>query len=117
MVEETRRLLDDTEAGRAWNSFQRSEVGRDGLRTESTSPKGDLSARSGLAASACKHGAVGAFSAIQVFGGVMRDRSFPEPLQAGRGYFTGVENTLSSSHLAPGSASGAQDRGSEGRAS
>jgi pimeloyl-ACP methyl ester carboxylesterase len=34
MVEETSRLLDDPRAGRAWGSFQKNEVGWDGLRTD-----------------------------------------------------------------------------------
>jgi pimeloyl-ACP methyl ester carboxylesterase len=34
MVEETNRLLEDSSVGRAWNSFQKSEVGWSGLRTD-----------------------------------------------------------------------------------
>ena len=34
MVEETDRLLDDPQAGRAWRSFQKNEVGWGGLRTD-----------------------------------------------------------------------------------
>jgi pimeloyl-ACP methyl ester carboxylesterase len=34
MVEETSRLLNDPRAGRAWSSFQKSEVGWGGLRTD-----------------------------------------------------------------------------------
>jgi pimeloyl-ACP methyl ester carboxylesterase len=34
MVEETYRLLGDSEAGHAWHSFQKSEVGWSGLRTD-----------------------------------------------------------------------------------
>jgi pimeloyl-ACP methyl ester carboxylesterase len=43
MVEETRRLLDDPEAGLAWSSFQRSEVGWDGLRTDFSGRLSELS--------------------------------------------------------------------------
>jgi pimeloyl-ACP methyl ester carboxylesterase len=42
-VEETRRLLDDPEAGLAWSSFQRSEVGWDGLRTDFSGRLSELS--------------------------------------------------------------------------
>ena len=34
MVEETGRLLEDRQAGRAWSSFQKNEVGWGGLRTD-----------------------------------------------------------------------------------
>ena len=34
MVEEIDRLLDDPQAGRAWRSFQKNEVGWGGLRTD-----------------------------------------------------------------------------------
>jgi pimeloyl-ACP methyl ester carboxylesterase len=43
MVDETRRLLDDPSAGRAWSSFQKSEVGWRALRTDFSGQLGILS--------------------------------------------------------------------------
>ena len=43
MVEETNQLIDDSRAGYAWNSFQKSEVGWSGLRTDFSGQLGGLS--------------------------------------------------------------------------